>query len=82
MNFHATILINISPKYSILFFAIQKHWKDENTNLAEVMLHIIRYFEFMKHIEKGKSILQISTFKPESATLKDFIKIKNSSKKV
>lgn len=35
-----------------LVSAIQKDWKDENTNLAETILQIIRHFEFMERNEK------------------------------
>lgn len=54
------MLINIRPKYSGLVFAIQKDWKDKTINLAEVILQIIRQFEFIEGIKKYKSSLQTS----------------------
>lgn len=55
--------MNIGPEYSAFVSTIQKNWKDETTNLAEAVLQIIRYFKFTEGTKKGKSILQISTFK-------------------
>lgn len=49
--------MNIGFEYLILISAIQKDWKDKTNNLAETMLKIIKYFEFMEGIEKSKSIL-------------------------
>ena len=60
MYFQATMLINIGTEYSALVSAIQKNWKDENTNLAEAVLQIIRHFEFMEGNEKAK-VMQTST---------------------
>lgn len=43
------MLMNIGSEYSTLVSAIQKEWKDaETTNLSEIVLQIIRHFEFMK----------------------------------
>lgn len=44
MNIQATIFMNIRVKYSALVSIIQKDWKDENINLAEAILQIIRHF--------------------------------------
>lgn len=47
--FQAIMLMNIGSEYSTLVSAIQKEWKDaETTNLSEIVLQIIRHFEFMK----------------------------------
>ncbi len=55
------MLMNIGTKYSALVSAIQKDWKDKTTNLTEIMLQIIRHFEFIKGNEKSnKIVLQIS----------------------
>lgn len=53
--------MNIGTECSALVSAIQKDWKDENTNLAETILQIIRHFEFMEGNEKPQSALQTST---------------------
>lgn len=74
MNFQAIILRNIGPKYLALVSAIEKDWKDETTKLVEVVLQIIRYFEFMESTEKGKFVFQTSISKPASAILKGFCK--------
>lgn len=58
--FQATMLMNIGVEYLALVSSIQKDWKDENTNLAEVILHIIRHFEFIEGNKKVK-IMQTST---------------------
>ena len=60
MYFQVTILMNIGTEYSALVSAIQKNWKDENPNLAEAVLQIIRHFEFMEGNEKAK-VMQTST---------------------
>ena len=60
MYFQATILMNIRTEYSAIVSAIQKDWKDENINLAEAVLQIIRHFEFMEGNEKAKA-MQTST---------------------
>ncbi len=60
MYFQATMLMNIGVEYSALVSSIQKDWKDENTNLAEAVLQIIRHFEFMEGNEKAK-VMQTST---------------------
>ena len=60
MYFQATMLMNIGTEYSALVSAIQKNRKDENTNLAEAVLQIIRHFEFMEGNEKAK-VMQTST---------------------
>ncbi len=59
MYFQATMLMNIGLEYSALVPSIQKDWKDENTNLAEAVLQIIRHFEFMEGNEKAK-VMQTS----------------------
>ncbi len=59
MYFQATMLMNIRVEYSALVPSIQKDWKDENTNLAEAVLQIIRHFEFMEGNEKAK-VMQTS----------------------
>ena len=64
------MLINIGLEYLALVSAIQKDWKKETTNLAKAVLQIIRYFEFMETIEKGKLVLQTSTSKPAPAAPK------------
>lgn len=74
MYFQITILINIGPKYLALISTILKDLKNETINLAEVVLRIMRYFEFMKNTEKSKSVLQISTSKPIPAALKKLCK--------
>ncbi len=66
MYFQATMLINIGTEYSALVSAIQKNWKDENTNLAEAVLQIIRHYEFMEGNEKAK-VMQTSTPSIQSA---------------
>lgn len=63
MYFQATMLMTISPKYLALFSKIQKDMKDRTTNLAELVLQIIRHFMFMEDIKKNKSVFQTSTFK-------------------
>ncbi len=60
MYLQATILMNIGMKYSALVSAIQKDRKDENTNLAEAILQIIRHLELMEKNKKAK-IMQTST---------------------
>ena len=59
MYFQATILMNIGIEYLALVSSIQKDSKDKNTNLAEIILQIIRYFEFMKRNKKAK-VMQTS----------------------
>ena len=59
--FQATMLMNIGADYSALVSAIQKDWKDETTNLAETVLQIIRYFEFMKGNENTYNVMQTSS---------------------
>ncbi len=54
--FQATMLMNIGTKYSALVSAIQKDWKDETTNLMEIVLQIIRHFEFMEENEKSNKV--------------------------
>lgn len=52
------MLINIEMEYSTFISAIQKNWKDNTTNLIEVVLQIIRYFEFIKKNKKSQKVLQ------------------------
>ncbi len=59
MYFQATMFMNIGVEYLALVSSIQKDWKDENTNLAEAILQIIRHFEFMEGNEKAK-VMQTS----------------------
>ncbi len=56
MYFQATILINIGTEYSALVSAIAKDWKNDNTNLAEAILQIIRHFEFMERNKMAKAM--------------------------
>lgn len=58
MYFQAIMLINIKPDYSALILAIQKDWKDKNTNLVEEILQIIRYFKFIERNKKTYNIIQ------------------------
>ena len=51
--------MNIGAEYSALVLAIPKDWKDENMNLAEAVLQIIRPFEFMERNKKSK-VMQTS----------------------
>lgn len=64
MYFQATMLMNIGTDYSALVSAIQKDWKDENTNLAEAVPQIIRHFEFMEGNEKTRNVMQTSNSNP------------------
>lgn len=66
--------MNIGIKYSAFVLAIQKNWKVEITNLAETMLQIIRYFEFIERNEKNKVVLQISTPRPPLSAPKKLYK--------
>lgn len=52
--------MNIRVEYSALVSAILMDWKNENTNLAEVILQIIRHFEFMERNKKA-NIMQTTT---------------------
>lgn len=52
--------MNIGTEYSALVSAIQKDWKDENTNLAKTALQIIRHFKFMEGNKKAK-VIETST---------------------
>lgn len=61
MYFQATMLMNIGTEYSALVSATQKDWKDKTTNLAEIILQIIRHHEFMEGNEKPQIALQNST---------------------
>ncbi len=78
MYFQATMLMNIGVEYSALVSLIQKDWKDENTNLAEVVLQIIKHFKFMEGNEKAKvmqtSALLIHHTSKKSCTNKKCIK--------
>lgn len=56
MYIQVTILMNIGPEYFRLVSTIQKNWKDETTNHIKTILQIIIHFEFMKGIEKHKSV--------------------------
>lgn len=52
--------MNIGTKYWALISPIQKDWKDEITNLMEIVLQIIKHFEFIEENEKSnKFVLQI-----------------------
>lgn len=62
--------MNIGTEYLALISGIKEDWKNEIINLAEVVLQIIRHFEFIKDTKKNKSGLQISTSKPALATPK------------
>lgn len=62
--------MNIRIEYFILVLAIQKNWKDENINLVETILQIIRYSNFMKENKKAK-VIQI-TIPSIHQTLKRF----------
>lgn len=68
--FQITMLMNISPEYSALVSTIQINLKEETTNLVEVVLQIIKQFKFIESTEKGKLVLQISTFRLILAILK------------
>ena len=57
--FQTTMLMNIRVKYLALVSSIQKNRKNENTNLAEIVLQIIRHFKFIEGNKKAK-IMQIS----------------------
>ena len=48
MYFQTTILMIIGVEYLILVSSIPKDWKNEDTNLVEVVLQIIRHFDFIK----------------------------------
>lgn len=56
MYFQAILLMNIGVEYSALVLAIQKDWKDDNTNLAEIILQIIKYSKFIERNKKAKVI--------------------------
>lgn len=64
------VIMLIGPKYLAFVSAIQKNQKDDTTNLVEVVLQIIRHFEFMEKTEKGKLVLPTSTSRPIPATPK------------
>lgn len=54
------MLMNIGTDYSALVLAIQKNLKVKTTNLREVILQIIRYFEFIEGNEKTCKVMQTS----------------------
>ncbi len=69
--FQATMLMSSGSEYSNPVTIIQKDWKDNNTNLPETILQIIRYFEFMKGSTKDQVLListQISSTTTQRAT--------------
>lgn len=43
-----------------LVSAIQKDWKDDNTNLVEIVLQIIKYFEFIQGNKNTQKVIQTS----------------------
>lgn len=57
----AIILMKIGTDYLALVLPIQKDWKDKTTNLAEAILQIIRYFEFIKGNKKTRNVIQVSS---------------------
>lgn len=54
--------MNIRIEYSAFVLSNQKNWKNQTTNLMEMILQIIRYFEFIERNKKSnKIVLQTST---------------------
>lgn len=53
--------MNIGTDYLALVFAMQKDWKDKTTNLAKVVLKIIRHFEFLEWNKKICHVMQVSS---------------------
>ena len=49
--------MNIGADYSALVSAIEKDWKDDNTNFAEAVLQIIRHFEFMQGNKNTQNVM-------------------------
>ena len=48
MMLQANMLRNLGSEYSALVSAIQTEWKEENTNLSDTILRVIRYKKFIK----------------------------------
>lgn len=53
MMLQANMLRNLGSEYSALVSAIQTEWKEENTNLSDTILRVIRYEKFIKETTVG-----------------------------
>lgn len=53
MMLQANMLRNLGSKYSAFVSAIQTEWKEENTNLSDTILRVIRYEKFIKETTVG-----------------------------
>ena len=54
MMLQANMLQNLGSEYSALVSAIQTEWKEENTNLSDTILRVIRYEKFIKQTDAGE----------------------------